>query len=554
MHQSSPPELGEAYARYALARMIDFFASEDTPWARRLWDVGSVLALEELWEAGAWQARGVLSSAACDWQRAELRVIIGPDRGLGERELRREITDLLAKPLAESSSPRRRLREILEHARVGYLERWAAAVHLPDRPGPERFSRTVAAHLLDLGYSAPHLLAWAKRLATGPVDPPGITESAADLARAGQKSFDVLVALADTPQRRLAASLPNWLPKDQVIAWLQRQGHDTSGVRSGGGFLYCFHALDPYRAAEQARQMVERMVARSSFLRPSQGRITPLPHVWVAGHQSTIPLHPPARGADVLSLVGERHLYRVEGPLSRTDEALELAAPLNQGPLGPAVAGAWAAVESLLCHPHDVQEGERSGKAVAADRLAAIIACSWPRAELTALAHRHKPQEPDDLAKRVAVCTTNRERGRCVAEALLASGSSALDFSGARTRYSDGPAARRMVALLVDPRRVLGEVMGTCRITLRRLYRTRNIVLHGGATQGVALQAALRTAAPLVGAGLDRIVHADQTERLAPLDLAARAEVALRLVGGETGLSVVDLLEPVLEGGQVSIR
>jgi hypothetical protein len=30
---------------------------------------------------------------------------------------------------------------------------------------------------------------------------------------------------------------------------------------------------------------------------------------------------------------------------------------------------------------------------------------------------------------------------------------------------------------------------------------------------------------------------------LAPLDLAARAEVALRLVGGETGLSVVDLLE-----------
>ncbi|MGW0586174.1 hypothetical protein [Streptosporangium sp. NPDC002607] len=84
-----------------------------------------------------------------------------------------------------------------------------------------------------------------------------------------------------------------------------------------------------------------------------------------------------------------------------------------------------------------------------------------------------------------------------------------------------------MVALLADPRRVLGEVMGTYRITLRRLYRTRNIVLHGGAMQGVALHASLRTAAPLIGAGLDRIVHADQAEQLTPLDLAARAEVAL---------------------------
>jgi hypothetical protein len=86
--------------------------------------------------------------------------------------------------------------------------------------------------------------------------------------------------------------------------------------------------------------------------------------------------------------------------------------------------------------------------------------------------------------------------------------------------------------------------MGTYRIALRRLYRTRDIVLHGGATQGVALHASPRTAAPLVGAGLDRTVHADQLEQLAPLDLAARAEVALRLVEGETGLPVVKLLEP----------
>ncbi|MFJ1914305.1 integrase [Streptomyces sp. NPDC088147] len=524
--------------------MIDYFTDEGTPWARRLWDIGSVLALEELWEAGSWQAQGVLSPAACDWQRAELRALIGPDRGLGERELRKEITALLSAPLPDPSPARRRLREIVDHARSGYLERWTAAVAGSSRPGPERFSRTVAAHLLDLGYSASHLLAWAQGLYAERADTARIAESAAALARSSPRSFDVLIALHSVPQRDLAEPLANWMPKGKVIAWLREHGHDTAGIRSGGGFLYQFTALDAYGAAEQARQMIERMVARSSFLRRNRGGIVPLPYIWVAGHPQPIPVTPPARGADVLTLVNEGHLYRIHESRSRIDDALELAAPVNQGPLGPAVAGAWAAVEALLSHPDDPQEVERSGKAVAADRLAVIIACSWPRAELTALAHRHKPPRPDALSERLAACRTNLDRASCLSDVLRVSGVDAFDFSGARTKHSDRPAAERMAALLTDPRRVLNEVMGTYRIALRRLYRTRNIVLHGGATQGVALHASLRTAAPLVGAGLDRIVHAAQVQQVAPLDLAARAEVALRLVGGETGLPVVKLLEP----------
>lgn len=539
----SLPSVSDAYPRHALARMIDYFTDEGTPWARRLWDIGSVLALEELWEAGAWQAHGVLSPAACDWQRAELRALIGPDRGLGERELRKELTALLNSPLPEPSPARRRLRQIIDHARTGYLERWAVAVTQAEGPGPERFSRTVAAHLLDLGYSASHLLTWAKALYSERTDTIGIAESAAALARSSPRSFDVLIALGGVPQRELAEPLANWLPKGKVISWLQEHGHDTAGVRPGGGFIYRFYALDAYSAAEQGRQMIERMIARSSFLRRHRGGITPLPSVWVAGHPRPIPVTPPARGADVLTLVNEAHLYRVHDSRSRIDDALELAAPINQGPLGPAVAGAWAAVEALLSHPDDPQDSERSGKAVAADRLAAIIACSWPRAELTSLAHHHRPRKPDELSERLALCATNLERASCVETALSTSGAAVLDFSEARTKHSDRPAAERMTGLLADPRRVLSEVMGTYRIALRRLYRTRNIVLHGGATQGVALHASLRTAAPLVGAGLDRIVHADQFELLAPLDLAARAEVALRLVGGETGLSVVRLLE-----------
>ncbi len=537
----------DPYARHVLARMADFFTDEGTPWARRLWDIGSVLALEELWEAGYWQAHGVLSPAACDWQRIQLGALIGPDRGLGDKELRKELTGLLKHPLPDPSPARRRLKEIIGHVRAGYLERWAAAVIAPveQRVKPERFSRTVASHLLDLGYSASYLKSWAKGLYDAHATTADTAAAAAELARTQARPYDVLVALEKVPRRELAEPLEYWYDKGKVVAWLREHGHDTAGIRPGGGFVYRFTALDPFGAAEQARQMLERMTARSQFLRRDRGGVTPLPHIWVAGHPRPIALDPPARGADVLTLVNEGHLYKVTGARSRTDDALELAAAVNRGPLAPAVAGAWAAIESLLSNPDDPKgEGERSGKAVAADRMAAIIACSWPRAELTALAHRHKPRTSDDLARAISACTTNQERARLVAEALLARGAEALDFTGASTKYSDRPAAQRMADLVQNPRPVLGDVAGAFRIALRRLYRTRNIILHGGATQGVALEASLRTAAPLVGAGLDRIIHADYAEGLDPLNLAARADVALTLVNGETGLSVVDLLEP----------
>jgi hypothetical protein len=50
---------------------------------------------------------------------------------------------------------------------------------------------------------------------------------------------------------------------------------------------------------------------------------------------------------------------------------------------------------------------------------------------------------------------------------------------------------------------------------------------------------------PHGAAGLDRLTHAVLTEGISPLHLAARAELSLALVDGETGLSVVELLEPL---------
>jgi hypothetical protein len=70
----------------------------------------------------------------------------------------------------------------------------------------------------------------------------------------------------------------------------------------------------------------------------------PVGQIWVAGYPSPLPLVPPERGVNVLSLESEKTMYCVNHS-DRLDGALEPAAPLNAGLAASAVAGAWAAIE-----------------------------------------------------------------------------------------------------------------------------------------------------------------------------------------------------------------
>lgn len=102
-----------------------------------------------------------------------------------------------------------------------------------------------------------------------------------------------------------------------------------------------------------------------------------------------------------------------------------------------------------------------------------------------------------------------------------------------------------MVKLLQQPRATLARVEECVTRAFLRLYRQRNLVLHGGQTESecVALQATLRTAAPLVGAAFDRITHAWLEHRIEPMELAAKAQIRIDTFGGPGGRHVTELLE-----------
>jgi hypothetical protein len=159
------------YSRHLAARFLDF-TSPKTPWPRRLWDLGSFLALEELHDVGIWLDRQVLSPSAVQWLQRDLQKQLGQDVAFGTKELRQELTCCLQSDLTIRSDGWRRLRQVIDIARPGYLDRWAAKAAGAEPPGAERAARAAATHLLDSGHSLTGLRRWlTDRTTWSAVDP-----------------------------------------------------------------------------------------------------------------------------------------------------------------------------------------------------------------------------------------------------------------------------------------------------------------------------------------------------------------------------------------------
>jgi hypothetical protein len=282
-------------------------------------------------------------------------------------------------------------------------------------------------------------------------------------------------------------------------------------------------ARDPYASVECVRERIENFSARVAV--GTHGELRPVPKVWITSEPHPFQLARSRRGAEIHTLQRENQLY-IEGELSTVDAAIALLRPLSAGTASAAVAGAWAAIETLLCGPGDDVRVE------AADRLAHIVACSFPRAELTQLSYTVE-NEGGLLASRLAACPTNRERARVLANAIGSGVPIPLSDP------SDVAALERVRAMSSNPYTALRDVVKYANAAFRRLYRCRNMVLHWGRLEGPTLRTCIRTTAPLVGAGIDRIAHAWFIDKVEPRRLAAKARVSLETAGSH----LVDLLE-----------
>ena len=150
----------------------------------------------------------------------------------------------------------------------------------------------------------------------------------------------------------------------------------SEGIRQDGGFLFRIDAVDPDAAVARVSEVVDRIAAR--VVVGTRRDLMLLGRVWIKGETKKYRLNRVRRGVWVEALERENELYDAHST-GRIDAAIELLSHLQSSSPAAAVAGGWAAIEALLSEPDD--------RAGAADRLAMLVACSYPRAELTVLSY-----------------------------------------------------------------------------------------------------------------------------------------------------------------------
>jgi hypothetical protein len=518
------------------ARALDFFDPR-RQWQRRVWNVGLVLSLRELVEAPEQRSDGVVTGQSADHLRDAVSRKMESDRSFADASQLGVLRGLLRNPrgrdkrysLRAGSVAQRSVRQIANDLDTHYLERWAVALRRGDHPSVEKTARAIGSHLLDSGFH-PNFLHewWLKEAASAPtVALSDVVSAAHTLLTRSDPTFDVLVAFTAVP-RAISPPGPLWLDGSAVVGWARTNGNNVPAQRLLGGFVFRGPAKDPEAAVEQASANVDRLVARAAV--GTRNRLAPYEYAWVKGSTSRYYLHH-SRKVEIRVLDRQRQLYGGHSG-DRVESAIQLVAQLERGPLAPAVAGGWSAVETLLFGPGD------EGAALAGDRLATIVACAYVRAELTRMADQRSRGRRDTLARRLNGAPSATGRADIMLAALV--GGEDMRITNDQSEIA---AAARLTALLSDPAETLRDIETAVGESFRRLYRHRNSVMHGGQIEGVALRATVRAVAPLVGAGIDRVVHAWLNEGLDPLELTARAGLRIATAGTPAGRPLPNLLD-----------
>lgn len=522
-------QLVNSYDGQAAYRLLELFRP-NLPWQRALWGFGIELSCLELLEACDAFRGGHLSEASLRNLVGSIKAQTGRDPALEDRE-RQTLHDRLREPPRSGGEAYHVIRQLSDSIGATYLKRWAQVVRNgATKPyKPERLAKNVAAFIFDKGFSNTHVFVeWLSPYLASRDEsitlPDLLDELQRRVSESAFGSVGVLVAFRNKP----ANTPPGWLHTNQVIGWLRDRGHSVAGIRPTGGLLLEVEARDPFTAAEAARSQLRRYSARAALATGIP--LVPLDTLWVDGFPRALNLDHTPRGVRVEALFREELVFSHESssPIGRrVDAAIELLAHMEDKSPAAAIAGGWGAIEGLLADPSN-----RSG---AAENLASLVACSLPRAELTALSYKIQEKLPT-LIPSLAECSVNRERALLVAQAIVNKVEITLP------RDEDRAAIKRMQRILSDPTSELKTIRELIASSFQRLYRQRNLILHGGITSSVALSGSLRTASKLAGAGMDRIVHGLFVNNIEPLELVARANLGIELINPEHPEQCIDLL------------
>ncbi|WP_194814756.1 integrase [Nocardia sp. XZ_19_385] len=513
------------------ARILEI-ASTRAPWHRRLWRSGTLQIAHELLEDSA--TPGVAASAIADC-RKHLEHALTSDAGIADRGRAVKSTIDAIKPgITTESHAWMNLREHVERMEESYLATWARELDRAKKIDVEGAARRIAGHILDSGYHKNSLYSWlhAAHDDAREISFAEFLDEASQRLRRPDRSYTFCVPVTTKPRFVISqATAPGWLTASDTATWKLTYASAAPSIRHQGAFLLSVAAKDINSAAERARSQIADLENKLHFGRHPL-RIAS--QMWSREKGDVFPTQSTNRMLDVRAFEKLDRLQDLTMPEYITS-ALALVHPVRTGAAHIAVMSGWSAIESLLVGASDERD------IVAAERFSLIVAASVPRAELTALAWEYTRTHDDPLAIELQGFAQNIDRAKRFQMHLRTGAQVTLPLE------VDRLALQRIQPILTDPRREVKRIADILTREFVRLYRKRNLIVHGGHTHNPTLHATTETMSPLIGAGIDRIVHAGLKNEIRPIQLSASAAAKLHYLTPATSTAsgnLLDMLEP----------
>lgn len=515
-----------------LARMKEL-TDPSSRWHRSLWTVACVTTLDELVEAAASTWSGVLNSehALNDVKRDAIKVI-RTDHGIGSEAVRQGILEDVKKIKGEDGVDSRNACARLEQWRTrvarDYLRNWASYIEAGKltEASVELTARSVVSHLRGLGYSRTHLRGW--------LDDRGATLGIAELAREAARNLvgeprQFRFVVASTRLGRVARfenALVNNLMTDAIRDFEQAdnaRSFNLETISENRTVEFEVVAADPSAALNALQLRIDRMLTRAAL---AEGRIQPPANRIVLERSAnklwTLP--DPERLVSIPALKDWKLITSLEdSPLAEPlTETLHLLTPHLQSTHGISLATLWASSEALLGRA-------QQGGHLVAHRMAAILACAYPR------------HLANDLFYRVRKLAQAGESFPCRTDNFANFSADLRNHDLEFKELTDIAAHFRYKSVIEDPSAVLKRVKSYLETLFLRVYYHRNFVMHAGKTTNVSMDAVAGLAPALVAAALNEMVSG-LARGLTPHALADRASIEFDLVGSDASRPILSLL------------
>lgn len=510
-------------------------------WHRSLWAVALVTNLDELVEAARHTWSGVLSRshALADFKSSALRACsrdpgIGPDPG--STKVADAIKRVTSNPDADSKNAAAEVEAWRHKIGRNYLRNWAAFLEGGglEESNVEMCARSVVSHLRSLGYSRAHIQGWLTER--------GDSRSIAALAReaAGHldgrtREYQFTVAsdeLAKVSKREKTLEVIELNGESNPFQAAENvDGFDLSNLTQNRAVQISCHAPDPFSALTILQLRIDRIMTRLAL---AEGRIRKPVYPVVLETGSAKPklwkLEDPGKLIQIPDLTHWNLITDLESKaLADTlTETLHLLTPQLQVAHGVSLATLWASCEALL---------GRTGQGghLVAPRMAAILACAYPRQLAFDLLQRAKK------LKQSGVKLEARTEGRSPAVVLREFWEDIAANDPGFTEPADQAAYFRFRATIANPKAQLKRVRKYLEELLLRLYYHRNFVMHSAKTNTVSLNDVAGVAPVIVAAALSEMVSGIARE-VAPGALADRAAIELDLLGTDAAKPLISLL------------